>query len=101
MLAALPADLDGDFRRSLKNIFKYLHEYSLRKRLGDLARRFPLLLAAAIGDVKAFGGIVADERNRLTHLDATTAQVERRGRDQWVMAEFHFAPIPSFQTLRL
>jgi hypothetical protein len=37
---AIPKDINADFRDSLKNKFKYLHEYSLKKRLGEILCKF-------------------------------------------------------------
>ena len=69
---ALPADLDSDFRTSLKNKLRYLNEYSLRKRVKDICEKFEPLLSGLLGSPKRFAEEIANLRNRLTHQDPTT-----------------------------
>ena len=66
---ALPRDVDADFRSSLKNKLKYLHEYSLRKRLQDICNQFSSILEPHLGAASEFTGTTADIRNHLTHRD--------------------------------
>ena len=68
---AIPQDIDGDFRASLKNKLKYLHEFSLRKRVQDICGRYAAVLKPFLGEVNQFAGAVADQRNLLTHPDST------------------------------
>jgi hypothetical protein len=85
LLAALPSDIDSDYRRSLKNKFRFVNEYSLRKRVADVGMMFESILHDLIPDVRAFATNVADERNRLSHPDASSSYAG--GRDLWLMAE--------------
>jgi len=66
---AIPTDLDKDFRASLKNKLKYLHEFSLRKRLQEICGQFEAILKPYLGEASEFSGITADVRNYLTHRD--------------------------------
>lgn len=68
---AIPQDLDPDFRASLKNKLKYLHEFSLRKRVQDICLNYDSVLRPFLGEVAQFAGAVADQRNQLTHPDST------------------------------
>jgi len=83
---AIPALLDPDFNSSLKNRFKYLHEFSLRKQLQDVCSRFEDLLRKFCGDPKSFGIKVAEARNRLTHSDAN-APCELDWKELWILSE--------------
>jgi len=67
--AAIPEDVDANFRASLKNKLKYLHEFSLRKRVQDICDRHAALVQPYLGDLARFSGEVSEQRNRLTHPD--------------------------------
>src|SRR5437870_5645114 len=67
---ALPADLPEEFRQSLDTKFKFLHQYSLRKRLRDILRKFESLVAPYIPDRGVFVESVAEARNSLVHASA-------------------------------
>ena len=84
---AIPESLSRDFRSSLKNKLKYLNEYSLRKRITDLACRFDPYLNELIGDAKEFAKTVADRRNQLSHPDQSSSSDDSCSRDLWLMAE--------------
>lgn len=87
--AVIPATLDPDFRQSLKKKLEYLHEFSLRKRIQDLALKFEALVKASIGDPKQFAVEVAEERNKLTHpepLESAEAE-EARLKRHWRMSQ--------------
>ena len=71
---AIPQDIDRDFRASLKNKLRYLHEFSLRKRLQDIYGTFSAVLQPFLGELTQFAGAVADERNLLTHPDSTAEE---------------------------
>ena len=68
---AIPKNLGADFRASLKNKLKYLHEFSLRKRVQDICAKFASVLKPFLGEATEFAGAVADQRNLLTHPDST------------------------------
>jgi hypothetical protein len=71
---AIPGDIEPDFRASLKNKLKYLHEYSLRKRIQDICGMFGNLLTPFFGDASDFAGEVAELRNSLTHPTPTAEE---------------------------
>ena len=66
---AIPQTVDADFRSSLRNKLKYLHEFSLRKRVQDICTQFSSVLLPYLGAATQFAGAVADQRNLLTHPD--------------------------------
>lgn len=86
LVAALPVNLDPDWRNSLKmGGLKYQNRFSLRRRLADLVKA---VHAAEISPdlERNFSGWVTDIRNRLTHdgpfatdADVTWTEVWRAG----------------------
>jgi len=62
-----PPEIDADFRTALANKLNYLNEFSLRKRLKELALKHATVLQDFIGTADDFSGIVSDLRNKLTH----------------------------------
>jgi hypothetical protein len=69
LIAALPTSMSSEFRTSLTQKFKYLAEFSLRKRLMELCGEYEAAVGSIIGDTKKFVGLVVDNRNYLTHYD--------------------------------
>ncbi len=86
---AIPHDVDADFRASLKNKLKYLHEFSLRKRIQDICARHAAVLTPFFGDSTQFAGAIADQRNWLTHPDSTAENrpKETDWTDIWLKSE--------------
>jgi hypothetical protein len=68
---AIPQNVDLDFRKSLKNKLKYLHEFSLRKRVQDICSKFGSILKPFLGEAPEFADSVASQRNWLTHPDSS------------------------------
>jgi hypothetical protein len=69
---AIPKDdqtIDKDFLQSLATKLNYLHEFSLRKRLKELATKHRAILEHLIGPPEAFSTAVAERRNQLTHAN--------------------------------
>lgn len=67
---AIPKDdqtIGKDFLESLSTKLNYLHEFSLRKRLKELATKHRAIIETLIGTPEAFSAAVADTRNQLTH----------------------------------
>jgi hypothetical protein len=62
---SLPSRLDDDFRRSLKGRFRYLNEYTLRRRLSEIIDSLSCYLEEFIDN--QFSDIVTDIRNSITH----------------------------------
>jgi hypothetical protein len=62
-----PPAIDADFRAALARKLDYLNEFSLRKRLKELAIKHAGILQELIGAPDSFSGIVSELRNKLTH----------------------------------
>src|SRR5205823_10981091 len=63
---AIPSQVSADFRQSLKNRLKYLHEFSLRKRIEALAEKYESILGNLLGPAKILASSISDVRNKLT-----------------------------------
>ena len=63
----VPPEIDADFRAALAKKLDYLNEFSLRKRLKELAIKHTAILKELIGDANSFSELVSDLRNKLTH----------------------------------
>lgn len=63
----MPPEIDADYREALSKKLDYLNEYSLRKRLKELAIKHTAVLQELIGTTDSFSGVVSDLRNKLTH----------------------------------
>ena len=72
LTAAIPAEIDPGFRTSLRNKLKYLHEFSLRKRIEGLAQRHASIVGNLLGSPRDFGSLVSELRNQLTHPDSSS-----------------------------
>lgn len=86
---AIPQNIDADFRASLKNKLKYLHEFSLRKRIQDICGKFSTVIKPFLGESGQFAAAVADQRNMLTHPDSTAEEQpsETDWSNVWLMSE--------------
>jgi len=69
LVRALPQSLDKNFRDDLKRKLHYLPQFSLRKRLKELAVEYEEITRGVIRDTGSFVGAVVDNRNYLTHYD--------------------------------
>ena len=54
-----------------------MHEFSLRKRLKELAKKHATILEGLIGDAKSFADTVSDLRNKLTHPGEENAKADK------------------------
>jgi hypothetical protein len=86
LLDVIPSGTPAGYRRSLSNKFKHANEYSLRKRITDLVRRFEPIIGSLISDVDLFADDVADRRNRLSHPDESTS-LSDGFRELWLRSE--------------
>jgi hypothetical protein len=87
---AIPNDdpnITADFRASLKKKLTYLHEFSLRRRLKDIAKRHSTILSPLIGDPEDFASVVSELRNRLTHPGDSESEDEREWQKTWSLSE--------------
>ncbi len=69
LLEAIPPWVEGNFRQSLKQRFKYQHEFSLRKRLSNILDKFTSMVDTFLDNKESFIEAVVNTRNYLTHLD--------------------------------
>jgi len=70
MAEAVPGEIQGDHRMSLKNRLRYGNEVSLRKRLKALCERLPARIASTVlGGVSAPPHSWVETRNYFTHWD--------------------------------
>jgi hypothetical protein len=67
--AAIPAGINNDFRQSIKNKMKYLHEYSLSKRLNLLIKDNAKILDLYMQDPTSLVEPIIAYRNYFTHYD--------------------------------
>ena len=72
-----PPEIDADFREGLDRRLDHLHEFSLRKRLKELAKKHAAILEGLIGDAKSFSDIVSDLRNKLTHPEEGNSKSDK------------------------
>lgn len=91
-VASIPAHVNKEFRESLtKGKFRYANEYSLRKRLTELLKKYhDSLPINFLGSNKArigFIGKVIDTRNYLTHYDETSKENIAKGTDLFYLEQ--------------
>jgi hypothetical protein len=88
LVNALPKEIEGDHRVSLKSRLKYGNEHSLRKRLTDMLGRIPENVRLKIaGDVSKFVTKVVDTRNYYTHYDHASEENALHGKEVYIVAE--------------
>jgi len=76
--AAIPQGIERGYRDAVVNRLKYLHQYSLRKRVESLVRSLPLLQRRFIPNAAAFADDVATARNYLAHHDQSQREAFER-----------------------
>ncbi len=69
LLNSVPPSIPDNFKSALKQRFKYLNEFSLRKRLGELIIKCSPMFLEFIKDSDTFIETVVATRNYLTHFD--------------------------------
>lgn len=74
LIAAIPDEIDRDFKASLKTKLQYLHEFSLRKRIRDICEQFADMLEPSLGNPIKFACSTSELRNRLTHADSEAGE---------------------------
>ena len=79
--------IDSDFRASLSTKLNYLHEFSLKKRLKEIARKHRGILEPLIGDPDTFSKTVSDLRNTLTHPGEDGSGGDDDFRKVWRLSE--------------
>jgi hypothetical protein len=66
---AIPAELEPDFRASIRARLQYIHEYSLRKRLTDLFEQFMPVAGVQLSNAPNLIMDIVSVRNYLTHYE--------------------------------
>lgn len=87
LIAAIPAFVSKEFRESLRNRFRYLHEFSLRKRIEALAERHSAAVGHLLGQSRKFASEVSDIRNALTHPAPGQSDEQPDGVAIWHLSE--------------
>jgi hypothetical protein len=67
LVNAIPADIDKSHKESLKKKIEFGHEYSMRKRLTDITRKYAKNINTFINNVTLFNNRVVDTRNYMIH----------------------------------
>ncbi len=87
MANAIPAELESDFRASLKERLKYLNEFSLRKRLREILGKFPDIFSFIIQQNEKFIEDAINTRNFLTHYDKNLQSKAKDGNELYRLVE--------------
>jgi hypothetical protein len=88
LLEAIPRELDLGFRSALENKLKYLHEFSLRKRVEALAQKYATVLGKLLGPAENFASTVSELRNQLIHAESSSdPRAEVDWKKQWDLSE--------------
>jgi len=77
-IKAIPKDLKSDFKKSLRHKFKYIHEFSLRKRLKEILKETNDITTLLIKDNNKFIKDAVNTRNYLTHYDESIEKEAKR-----------------------
>jgi len=84
---AIPATIDADFREALKNKLKYLHEFSLRKRIEALTHKYTTVIGKLLGSAADFASTTSELRNRLTHPEPSHGGAKLDYKLLWHLSE--------------
>ncbi len=87
LVGAIPTETENDFKASLTGKMKYLHEYSLRKRLKKITDDLSGVVGILIKDVGSFIDDVESTRNFLTHYDKSLEEKKRDGKELYMLTE--------------
>jgi hypothetical protein len=91
LVAAIPQELESDFRVSLKERLKYHNEFSLRRRLRAVLERCGDITTSLIDDDERFVDDVVNTRNFLTHYDESLkAKAKSGGALYWLTRKIGF-----------
>lgn len=88
--AALPESLDQGHRASLRARFAYGHEFSQRKRIGELFKIHDRTLRVLARDPLAFVGPMIDHRNAFTHFPVPTETASPAAKDVDKVLRYNF-----------
>jgi len=88
---AIPKDLNADFRDSLKNKFKYLNEFSLKKRFDEILGRFESFVNTILGEDRSLISDITNTRNFLIHYDKSIETKAKKGQElYWLVQKMRF-----------
>jgi len=87
LISAIPQNLDGSFRTSLKEKMKYLNDFSLRKRLKKIIDDLGDITNAIIKNPEGLIEDIVNTRNYLTHYDKSLEGKESKGNDLYIIVE--------------
>jgi hypothetical protein len=68
MIDRIPTDLPGDLAEVMEQRFEYLNEYSLGKRLKELAAENKEIIVEFVPDIKDVLRAIVEARNQFTHF---------------------------------
>jgi hypothetical protein len=87
LVDAIPGETEADFKASLVGKMKYLHEYSLRKRLKKITDDLKDVIGVLIKDVNTFIENIESTRNFLTHYDKSLEDKKKDGHELYILTE--------------
>jgi hypothetical protein len=73
LVSGIPAGIDTELRQALKKRLEFGNEFSLRRRLKELARFHEAYAGAYLGKASDFADTIANMRNELAHAIGTNA----------------------------
>lgn len=87
LVEAIPGEIENNFKDSLKGKMKYLHEYSLRKRLKKITDDLDDVIGILIKNKAIFIDEVENTRNFLTHYDKSLEDKHKAGNELYMLTE--------------
>jgi hypothetical protein len=87
LISAIPQELDNDFKESLKQKLKYHNEFSLRKRVKKILKKFGDLGILLIHDNERFVKDIVTTRNFLTHYDKNVEMKAKNGQELYELTQ--------------
>jgi hypothetical protein len=99
LVAAIPPGIDNSLRDALRSRIRFGHEYSLRKRVGQLFAEHQLALGRVLPDAMRLINPIVNRRNALTHLLAEEGAAEFEGAS-WLPYNFILRTLLDFCFLK-
>ena len=81
LVVAIPNDMDKSHKESLKKKIEYGYEFSMRRRLKDVCRKYEKNIGKFIDNANQFNDCVVGTRNHLIHNDPATKGRVCTGKD--------------------
>jgi len=90
-LNAIHKEIKSDFKDSLKIKLKYLNEFSLKKRIKEILRKFGSLTKLVLGGDKSLISDITNTRNFLIHYDKDIETKAKKGQElYWLVQKMRF-----------